>query len=209
MLLLLCSLAFAVDDGQRTVYLPSAAPLTAGEGHAGVGIVGFFMLPDDRGGALAGTAEALWSPVDRLAISVNAGLGFERGLFGGLRYNVVDDPAFRLAPFVGVTGFYNTDWMFAAGLAVEGGWERVRFDASLPVLALSLEDGELYSPLDPLSGSEVGVAFVRDASVIRLGSLGRYGADVSYRILRRRAYVEAGLMVGVGAGLRLETGLRF
>jgi hypothetical protein len=215
-LALLFAVAFAADL-QPTLALPSAVPIGAGEGQAGLGALG-------TGGAspgLAGTLRGAVGITDRLA--VNGALELPRGgLLLGLRYNVVATETVRVAPFVfGIAtddlvtlpGTDAADALSAGlGVAVEAGGRTARFDLSLPLVATGIDP--LANPLYvPFVGTSVGVTVhVNARSALRVGVESLASPALSYRYVRERWYLQATGLYSVVRGVpmgALEGGLRF
>lgn len=103
----------------------------------------------------------------------------------GARWLLLDKPGFHLAPFLVAAdhaGPSSLDHRLAArlGLAVEGGWEHLRLDLSLPLFGVqyfwdpSVETQlSLLSPLEAVLPLEGGVAWrFDDHHAVRLGLLG-------------------------------------
>jgi len=135
--------------GQPGWVHPGAAPLAAEHASLGGGLVnvtetyfgiasGDFHFQESAGALAQGT----WAPVDRLLVTGAGGvllLDLEYPIpFGvlGLRWNLIESEHWNLGVFADGGVGPRPQWAVTAGVAVEGGGERVRLDASLPLTAL-------------------------------------------------------------------------
>lgn len=200
--------------------LPTAAPIGAGHGLAGIG--GLVTLQDRANGGthLYGTLRATVGITDRFAID-GALRAPTTDLALGLRYNVVQLPSFRLAPWVlGVASadLLSLDQPFpygvgaTAGLALEGGGSQVRYDLSLPLLMSDTNpfDSPLYAPI-LLGSTGITVAVGREDAV-RVGVESLISPAIVWRHVERRWYLQfAGLYSVLERELLVagEVGLRF
>ncbi|MES2639771.1 MAG: hypothetical protein V4850_09820 [Myxococcota bacterium] len=200
-----------------TLVMPTAVAQPPGSGQVAIGAV-------VTGGETPGVAATLRGAVgitDRLAISggLMEPLG---GLLLGLRYNVVQTDTFRFAPFV--FGAVDDDLVTLApvdaagalgagvGVALEGGGETFRFDASLPLVATSVNP--LVNPLHvPLVGSSFGLGVRLGARhSLRFGVESLFSPGVTWRYAPDRWYVQGVGMWSLVRGtpkLAAEVGLRF
>jgi hypothetical protein len=189
--------------------LPSAHPAAKGSGE----------VEAEAGWTLGsiGTMQAEHALTDRLLISGSSSafrLAFDTmdGLNSfstvGARYDLTPGDDFNVAPFMGMGLFYQTPYvqshtgpvrwvhtlnlMGAAGLAIEGGTDRVRFDLSMAMVIQRNLVGQSYGSTSQLkqgtgpasrdpspveftsySCSEVGITWLlSESDTLRLGGLG-------------------------------------
>jgi hypothetical protein len=195
-LIMLIEMVSPAAAGAPGHLLPSAHPAAKGSGEveaeAGLTL------------GLIGTVQAEHALTDRLLISGSSSaytLGFETldGLNSfstvGARYDLTPGDDFNVAPFMGMGLFYQTPhveshtgpmrWvhtlnlMGGVGVAIEGGSDRVRYDASLAIMVernLVGPTTNLYGdPVDftTLSIAEVGITWLlSESDSLRLGGLG-------------------------------------
>lgn len=235
---LLAALAIAADSSPAT-YLPGAAALEKGTVQVGGGL-GFYSYVFTEGGdgALIPYVAAEAAPADRLVIygGLMAYADLENlPLFSptrpaavvAIRYNVLEKPGFSLAPWAGlqvgspVLGDRSgRSFDLAAGLAMEGGSKRIRWDLSLPLFWVDGAHG-LYGCGDGSSGAELvcltgaaegGVTFnVADEWSLRVGKGPATALAIGFRLDKPRWYLDTTLMgpLLLGGALRTEAGLRF
>ena len=139
-LLLLCAALAA--DRQPSLVLPGAVPLPARTGETSWGLAGGYVAGDLDQGDLGPIVTGLWGVGDKIALS--GGLGFSvlapaAWPVIGARYVIVANERLNIAPFAVIVGRYRVKpadfyTLSALGVAVEGGWERVRLDASVPLV---------------------------------------------------------------------------
>lgn len=125
----------------------------------------------------------------------------------GARFLAVDTPKFRLAPTLVLAGFGSASstggrgsgLMVMAGLAIEGGWDKVRLDLSTSLLGATRAvpdffDGPLlWIPPNALVFSEAGVSFpIGEHHALRLGMLSTV-PSVRWRYDADRFYIDAGV----------------
>ena len=194
-----------------SVWLPDAVAVDTGAGEVfvsstlGVDEVGLYHA-GQLGGTVCVTDELA---VDVQAILVNAqGVDLGAGTFAA-RYNLVQTDAFRLGPWVGavIAGYGQAEVGGFIGLAVEGGSERLRADASIPLWGVTdvSEEGavrstEVYAPLV----SEAGLSFypapehrIRVAAVSLLPYLGyQYRAPDGFTVGGEVGVLPVGLTSG-------------
>ena len=225
---------FDLVDTQPGHVLPGAVAaehgtVTAGAG-AGTIIENYFGIASGdfhSDASVGGFVQADASATDRLAF--NAGFAYMAmdlgeyttwGFTVGARYNVVQRPSFRLAPFVAYAGWqwvgtYGT----GLGVAMEGGGERFRWDLSLPLVGLMsdrLVDDCLacyeFQPYLPLFGEAGLSAALGDHDLLRLGTTS-YAPNLSYQHVADSWFVASTLyvvpayrfseIVSVSGGVRL------
>lgn len=139
-LLLLCAALAA--DRQPSLVLPGAASIPARTGETSWGVAGGYWVSDELQGELGPIVTGLWGVNDKIALS--GGLGFSvlnpsAWPVVGARYLIVTGERFNVAPFAVIVGRYRVKpadfyTLSALGVALEGGWERVRLDASVPLV---------------------------------------------------------------------------
>ena len=202
-----------LSAGQPGWVHPGAAPLAAHHATLGGGVAnvtetylgiasGDFHFEESAGALARGT----WAPTDRLLVTGAAGvllLDLEYPLpLGalGLRWNLLEAERWNVGVFADAGLGALPQWAASAGIAVEGGGERLRVDASLPLTALwrgpnakcdgcdASSDATFIPPwLAPLLG-EAGVSLaLGDQDALRLGTTSmlpnlrwRHGADRWY-----------------------------
>lgn len=212
---LLCAAARAAEF-TPALALPSAVALGAGQGQAAAGAA----LATGDPPLLSGTLRANIGLTSRLALSggLRAPWG---GLLLGLRYNVVERPEVRVAPFVFgaaseslVTGTSRSGDSLAAGLgvALEGGWPKARLDASVPLVVTTVNPlvAPLYAPL-ALGSYGLTIHLTRRHDV-RLALESFAAPSVTVRYARDRWYVQGAAMYAILHATplaALEAGLRF
>lgn len=227
MIFLLLSLFASAADPQPTVVLPSAAELPARTGETSWGLVGGFGALSERswvdGGVLM---QGVWGASNRLALTGSAlGSPFSRSTWGGVGASyVVYDGSLRVAPFGVVLARVHfaedeSALLYALGIAVEGGWSRVRLDASVPLVGgLRGADAEagptgLPGPL-VLATLEAGVSIVLGAPAtpaaahtLRLGTLSVLPA-IGWRYEGARWHIETtAASLGVASALSVRAGV--
>ncbi|MCB9765538.1 MAG: hypothetical protein H6739_37535 [Alphaproteobacteria bacterium] len=179
--------------------LPDAAPREPGAAHVAVGALGALSVEDPWGAVggylgaerafgdrllLQARLPAIWMPNPqplRTGPSLGGVVGAASVSFRG---TVVDKPALHLAPYVmlgGLTSYSAPAGLRGGGLgllgvAMEGGGERVRVDASLSVLGLAGSPGGgtplFFAPWTAVAFSEGGVSFpILEGHRLRLGLL--------------------------------------
>lgn len=141
------------SDVSPGYFLPGAGEVPEGI-HAGVGVTagGIAVCAYECGGGpyAVGTAWAAFGPEDRFAGQIQ-GLVLGGTTLGdalpflvgaSVRYNAVQESQLDVAPWIGVLSdplrrvfLGDTREVYAAGIAVEYGGDRVRLDISAPVLA--------------------------------------------------------------------------
>lgn len=208
-------LVFDLVDAQPGHVLPGAVPadqatVTAAAG-AGTIIENYFGVASGEfkgdvalGAFVQGTAAL----TDRLAVNVGGALlgmdlGQEAtwGFTFGARYNLVEGDTFRLAPFLA-----SARWAWegiegaAAGLALEGGGDRVRWDLSLPLVGVMSDRAKdcpgcyEVQPYMPIFG-EAGVSVaLGEHDLLRVGTTSA-APNVAWRHLRERWFLGATLVV--------------
>ena len=212
-------------DAQPSLLLPGAAPLHRKQGETSWGVTAAWSDIEDLSFLEIGpSAQGVLAASDRIALFGTLVLSpITPGALGlvGARYVVWERPGLTVAPMGGV--FWRVEaepwslWAInALGVAVEGGWERVRLDVSLPLAGARVatntwpvESRGLPGPL-LLSFVEAGVTVkLDDHSSIRLGALSllptavyryegsRWIAEASVSTLGRASVVSA--RFGVGA----------
>ena len=160
---------------------PTAYHLEAGDGFVGGGAVMLF-----PSGLPAGTVRGAVGVTDHLGVNAAALVSrFGAMAIVGVRYDVIDVPVFRLAPFVYGRTSNLTDNGVGAGLAIEGGGREVRYDLSLPV-------GISYYGLeDLLFLGTTGVRFDIGSSLsLRVAVEGSLAACVDFRWARPVFYLQ-------------------
>ncbi len=237
-MLLWAALATAADSSPAT-YLPGAAALDKGTVQVGGGL-GFYsyVFTDGGDGALIPYVAAEAAPADRLVIygGLMAFADLENvPLFSptrptavvAIRYNVLEKPVFSAAtwaglqvgsPVLGDRSGRSVD--LVAGLAMEGGSARIRWDLSLPLFWYDAANG-LYGCGDGSSGAELlcligategGVTFkLADAWSLRVGKGPATALAIGFRLDKPKWYLETTLMgpLLLGGALRTEAGVRF
>lgn len=180
------ALLVSVALGAPAWNAPSATPtegvrLAVGGGAA---VLQYGPLPSAR---LAGATDLAAVGVTGSS-TVYVGSVVERFDVVGACWRAVDRERLRLGPLV-VAGHHagstslDTSVKVRAGVAVEGGGERLRGDASLTVVGLGWHPGQPIGRLTTFEsalGSELGVSWLAGAHRVRLGLLGplpalRYG----------------------------------
>ncbi|MDP6935484.1 MAG: hypothetical protein QGG40_21360, partial [Myxococcota bacterium] len=173
--------------------LPSAVPMTSGGAFAEINLD--TVIGPDFAWSLA-QVRGVYAASDRVVINaiggtvLDYGLTTDEGLFAawypslGVSYLVSDDESFRLAPFTQTAfNIYLADGgahIAAAGLAMEGGGERIRGDLALPLVvaswAVESSDLELFIPIDSDGISSIlllvegGVSYrLTEQDTLRLG----------------------------------------
>lgn len=195
-------------DGQSGLLLPGAEPMAAGEGSVGAaaaaGLLAFVGL------TAAGLAELSYAPHDRVALGgfLGSTAGLEPGISGMVwtRTTVLEEDWLRVSPYVYGVGTQRIGGGAGAGLAVEGGVERLRLDASIPLMAGWVEEGNPGLRALPLLG-EAGVGVLLGAERrhrIRLGL-----PMLTWRYQAEAAHVELGATAGAWLAGLLRVGLRF
>ncbi|MFZ5475502.1 MAG: hypothetical protein ACOZNI_01900 [Myxococcota bacterium] len=174
-MLAIVSLAFAGPN-----LLPGADPVAAGAGDAHVGVfalgavaAGSCSGPDDCSGPILGVfaGPVLSGRVgltDRVAAQgAAAGVAtpdFSAGYVGGalaVRALVVDGARVRVAPWIAGMGAGFVDlYAGTGGIALDVGGDRVRFDLSVPVVALAYDGRDVGVTAGSLLASEVGFAWM-------------------------------------------------
>ncbi|HNC98464.1 MAG TPA: hypothetical protein PKY30_03140 [Myxococcota bacterium] len=231
------ALAAAADSSPAT-YLPGAAAMEKGSVQVGGGL-GMYSYAFTGGGdgALIPYVAAEVAPADRLVLygSLMAFADLENvpvftptrpTAVVALRYNAVEKSSFSLAPWVGlqvgtpVLGDRSgRSFDLAAGLAMEGGSERIRWDLSVPLFWYDGSQG-LYgcgegsgAELLCLTGTtEAGATFrLAPEWSLRVGKGPATALAVGFRVDKPRWYLETTLMgpVLLGGAFRTEAGLRF
>ena len=217
-----------------TLITALAADVSAGSAMPGAGDVepGFVEMGAVAGGFLAVTSvgglgaaaglRAAWWPLPRVVLSAGGGsyLPYYPGEVdpavaggGSVRFLVVNRTKLRLGAAVGVGALGGPLWETAVGatanVVIEIG-ERVRFDGSLPLIALdllALDDVHFLTNgfLAPLVMAEAGVGFpIGDRNRLRLGK-DVCGLGIAWRHQHRGMAVEVRLAsMGVLTGLTVN-----
>jgi len=191
------------------------APAKAYEGQSGAVLPG--ALPIDEGGGSVGlaTGQYIWgnSTDPTLAAELSYGLHEDLSFHGAigphmigdtydglmvftaLRYTLRDRPGFHMSAWVAgfAHGQDNPTVLVAPGIALEGGWKRIRLDFTGAPMGLNHEaqpaDGDPALSLVEVP-AEGGISFVFwERHSIRLG-----GSDpsMSYRFKSKNVYAEVG-----------------
>jgi hypothetical protein len=236
-MLLLVALAAAADSSPAT-YLPGAAALEKGTVQVGGGL-GFFSyaFTDGGDGALIPYVAAEAAPADRLVIyggllafadleNVPVFSPTRPTVLAAIRYNVVEKSSFALAPWAGfqvgspVLGDRSgRSFDLVAGLAMEGGSERIRWDLSLPLFwydalfgLYGCGGGSGAEILCLTAATEGGVTVhLAEEWSLRVGKGPATALSIGFRVDKPKWYVETTLMgpVLLGGALRAEAGMRF
>jgi hypothetical protein len=212
--LLLSSLSFAADL-QPAAILPGAAPAEAGSASVSVGVGGYAAV--FVGAGTYGSTHISWAPSDQVQLSFDAFQALSRQQFegvaalGSVRVLAVDTERFRLAPTLSMGGI-PVGWSMAPGLAMEGGGEVIRWDASVSLLTFGVGGGQAYvGPLySGLAASEAGLScLLGDHNRVRVGMVSAL-PSVSWKHTRKHWHLDmtvASLLV-VNM-VQLRTGVRF
>lgn len=142
LLALLASLAALAADRQPSIVLPGAAPLAERTGETSWGVAGGYLASDTLTGELGPQVTGLWGMTDKIAISGGLAVSILSPSVWpelGARYLIYSSEQLSIAPFAVLVGRYRIKpadlyTLSALGVAFEGGWERVRLDASVPLV---------------------------------------------------------------------------
>lgn len=134
------ALALAPQPGQ---FSPGAAPAQAGSYAAGIGAGAFAAAIPGGMAFVAASVQGSAAPTDALLIQGTGVMSTQRtddavelGILGA-RWLAYDRNAVRVAPYgiaMGIVSAAGSTGIGAAGLAIDAGWRRVRFDANLPLI---------------------------------------------------------------------------
>ena len=211
-LLLALSLPTLAADGQSGLLAPGAEPMQAGQASVGAGgAAGLLIFSGPAGLGLVEGSVALH---DRVAMggALLGGLAVDVG-GGGLlwaRGSLVEHDAFRLAPYA-FGGAVTTEGLGGGvGLAMEGGFPRVRLDVSAPLVLVrhrpQVEQERTEVDWLPLYG-EAGVSLlIGEERRHRL----RAGVPMlTWRYQGETFYVEGGVTAALWVGGIVRGGARF
>jgi hypothetical protein len=209
----------AAASSQPGNFLPGAAPLAQGHGRAGLGAHTIYELGSDYPPDPGVQGEVEVGLTDALAL--NGMLAVQHtGLWMpslGARYRVEIGPELHVAPWVGAALFAadgETNMLYGAGLAFEGGWERLRLDGTTTWMAGSYEldtgNGALIGPPFSLAASELGVSWLLNEHQRVRAGLTSILPTLSWRLEMDRWYVDAALAsLGVVGIVSLQGGVIF
>lgn len=185
MFLLLVRLCAA--DPQPATVLPGAAEVPARTGETAWGLVAGLGVLTDPAWADGGIiGQGVWGASDRLTLTGTAlGSPFSRSAWGGFGASyLVYAGTVRIAPFgVALARAHLAEdeaaVLYALGIALEGGWSRVRLDASVP-LAGGLRGADAEAGPTGLPGTLVLTTAEAGVSVV----LGPEGSRAAHHTLR-------------------------
>ena len=217
-------LLLTLMDSQPGLWFPGATPMEAGKGHIAMGAAGVLGLDEEE---VRLHMDGTYALSDKTALS--GVVYFPDKLDGwyplaliGVRSIVVEHESFHLAPF-GVLDViaYADDGFKAgvgvmAGVAMEGGWEKFRLDASVPLIGIGL-NGAISDDEPRFPGgfqwryTEYGLSWMADErNVFRVGARDLYLWTVTYRTFWDLWFLEASAAYGgVRGELQLLGGVRF
>ena len=215
-------LSVALADPQPAQVLPGAAPIDRRTGETSWGLAAGYATGEPAWWVAGAVLTGIWGVSERVA--VNGGLGLsvpEASVWPmvGVRVMVLDRPELHVAPFAVLVGRYRTDnhtlfTVSGLGLAAEGGWERVRLDASVPLVGATRgstwpsSSTGLPQPF-LLSTLEAGVTLrLTEAHDLRVGVLSLL-PTVSWRYAPGRWFLEASVSsFGLQGAAQARAGLR-
>ena len=206
---MLTSLALAVasahaSDLPTSLWHPGAGAMDRGFGYAGTALVG--AAGEDYAGTWVGATAGI-APTKRLSASgtLLAAVG-STVIGGGARFNIIESRWLRAGPVLfGAAWDHNEATNSRAlgggvGVAVEGGFTRVRFDAFVPLLVGTVEEGPLI-PTERLPGFDawnLGMTIrMGDSHANRLrGAASSDGLSFAYQHVGEHWFMETAIQAG-------------
>lgn len=189
-------------DLSSSLWHPGAEPMDSGY----VGTIALASASSDHAGTWVGATGAV-SPTPRLAASGTALVAFGSTLVsGGVRFNVVDTRWFRAAPVLFGAVYDHTEGETSHGIgaglgvALEGGFTRVRFDTFVPIYVASAEEGPVLpgQRLPGFNSWDVGMT-VRMGGAhrnrLRFGA-GSDGGTLGYQHVGEHWFLESAMGAG-------------
>jgi hypothetical protein len=202
----------AAGDASPGLVMPGAAPMDAGT--VEVGATGAAFISFVGYGAMGFGLEAAAAPTDALAVSglmlMETSYTTPHGAAASARYRFGSE-RFGVAPTVSVLGATDPVGSFVvAGVAFDGGDDRVRGDLTLTPVTYSLTNDDVAWFPAPLVLTEAGISmFVSEHDRVRIGLAASMPA-VSLRHEQSSIYVDVALAtLGFYSVAKVSLGARF